>query len=349
MQRHRRRNYASSVRYAWALFWQFRWTMAALAFAWAVGTFLYALTPHSQFTGDTPLLFQSAHATWMALLAQPVGQPENWYLAVLTGLYPLLGVILIGEGVIRFAFLLMSKREGEKEWMRVMAVAESGHVVLCGIGHLGFRVLEQLVASQVPVVVIEKDGGGRFVSQAKALGVAVLLMDMKDDQSLVEANVAKARVIVVATNDDMANLEVALDARRMNPKIRVIMRLFDQQIASKISGAFMVDSAFSSSALAAPMVAAMSLDSKILASFVVGGVPHVTVEVPVETGGTLIGKRISELEQTYKARVLARTPKGGQSQSPPPLDGVVTAGDVLVIYTASARLAKLSADGILAK
>ncbi|NJL18652.1 MAG: hypothetical protein HC938_17335 [Nitrospira sp.] len=42
-------------------------------------------------------------------------------------------------------------------------------------------------------------------------------------------------MIVIATNDDMANLEVALDARRLNPKIRVLMRLYDQQIAAKIA------------------------------------------------------------------------------------------------------------------
>jgi voltage-gated potassium channel len=63
--------------------------------------------------------------------------------------------------------------------------------------------------------------------------------------------VAVARAIVIASNDDHANLEVALDARRMNPGIGVVRRLFDQQVATKIKPAFTVDEVFSVSALAA--------------------------------------------------------------------------------------------------
>ena len=87
----------------------------------------------------------------------------------------------------------------------------------------------------------------------------VLVRDMKEDQALIDAGVQHARTIIIATNDDMANLEVALDARRMNPKIRVIMRLFDQRIADKFKEAALIDEAFSSAALAAPMVAEMAL------------------------------------------------------------------------------------------
>lgn len=70
-----------------------------------------------------------------------------------------------------------------------------------------------------------------------------------------------ARAIIIATNDDMANLEVALDARRMNPKIRVIMRLFDQRMADKFKEAALIDEAFSPAALAAPILAEMALRS----------------------------------------------------------------------------------------
>ena len=85
----------------------------------------------------------------------------------------------------------------------------------------------------------------------------ILIRDMKEDQALIDAGVAHARAIIIATNEDMANLEVALDARRLNPKIRILMRMFDQQIASKIKDAFAIDHAFSSAALAAPIVAEM--------------------------------------------------------------------------------------------
>ena len=45
----------------------------------------------------------------------------------------------------------------------------------------------------------------------------------------------------------------------MNPKIRVVMQMFNEQIAHKISDVLDVDFAFSTSTLAAPTVANMAL------------------------------------------------------------------------------------------
>jgi voltage-gated potassium channel len=216
-------------------------------------------------------------------------------------------------------------------------------VILCGLGNLGFRVLEQLVSSDIPVVVLEKNPDGKFLGKAREIDVPVLVRDMKEDRSLLEAGVEHARAIIIATNDDMANLEVALDARRLNSAIRVIMRLFDQQIAQKISGALSVDVVFSASAIAAPMVAAMSLETKVLSSSMIAGVPHVMCEVTVNDGSPMAGRRISELELGFAARVLACTPTAAATQSPPPPATTVNVGDTLVVHTASAQLATLAA------
>src|SRR4029078_10701904 len=91
--------------------------------------------------------------------------------------------------------------------------------------------------------------------------VPVMVRDMKEDQALVDAGIEHARAIVICANNSLANLEVGLDARRMHPKIRVVMRLFDEQIVHKLSDAMDVDVAFSSSTLAAPIVGVMAAQS----------------------------------------------------------------------------------------
>jgi hypothetical protein len=48
----------------------------------------------------------------------------------------------------------------------------------------------------------------------------------------------------------------------MNPRIRILMRLFDQQIADKLKEVKLIDEAFSSTALAAPVVAKMVRDTR---------------------------------------------------------------------------------------
>jgi voltage-gated potassium channel len=330
--------------YVRAIVYEFRWTLLGLIFVLAVGTCLYLKTP-GEFDDKHPRTFLNAlFATWMAMLAQPINAPPTtWYLNLLCGFYPVVGFVLIGEGVVRLALLMASKRRGEKEWMRVMASTYRDHVVVCGVGRLGIRVLAELVSAGVPAVGVEKDEAGRFLPQARQLGAPILVGDMKDDAVLVSAGIPYARAVVIATNDDMGNLEVALDSRRLNPEIRVVMGLFDQSIASKIANAFLVDVAFSASTLAAPMVAAMSLGTKALSSSLIAGIPHVSAEVQIQGASALVGKRVEEAEHQFCCKILARTPVRGPIQLPAESRTVIEAGDLLVVHTPSSQMATVAA------
>ena len=328
--------------YTLSMFREFRWTLYGLASAMCFGMLAY----HShQFDSGYRLSWAlSAYHSWMLLLAQPRdSSPPGLLLGLMAMGYPVIGFILVGEGVVRLALLLSSKRAGHKEWFRIMASTFQDHIVLCGLGHLGFRVLQQLLDLKLQVVVLEKHRSSQHLTHAKELGAVVLLRDMKEDQALIDASIKSARAIIICTNDDMANLEVAMDSRRLNPNIRVIMRLFDQQIALKISDAFKIDAAFSSSTLAAPIVAALSLNATTLSSYFIGTVQHVAVEITVEPASRLIGKLISEIEMGYQARVLARTTAAGQLHSPPQPAMIIEPGDQLVVHTPSAQLATISA------
>ncbi|HVV81832.1 MAG TPA: NAD(P)-binding protein [Kofleriaceae bacterium] len=344
-QRRRRHDLRTTWFYTLTILREFRATLAALAAILAVGTLLHAITPQPELGGARPGLLTSAYGAWMMLFAQPpFNPPATWYLELAAGLYPLLGVVLIGEGIVRFALLMMSRRRGEKEWMRVKASTYRDHVVLCGLGHLGFRVLQQLIHIERPVVAIEKDPSCRFLDEARATGVPVLVRDMKDDQALVEAGVPYARTILIATNDDMANLEVALDARRLNPRIRISMRQYDQTLAGKFKEAFDIDFAFSSSALAAAAVAATSMPCRVVAAYDVDGKPYVTAEVRIDRGSPLAGRTLADLEASFAARVVCRTPAGGPPEAPPAAAATVVAGDALLIHAAVASMERLTAD-----
>lgn len=325
-----------------AVVYEFRWTLLSLCLAAAVGTAVFATGTVD--AGQRPGFWRALYGAWMALLAQQVFTPGPWYVGLINAIYPLLGLVLIGEGVIRFGWLMISRRRGEKEWMNVMASTYRDHVIIAGLGHLGYRIYEQLRDANVDVVIVDTDDDNPFVLQAKADGAAVLIRDMQEDQSLIDAGVQHARAIIIATNKDMANLEAALDARRMNPNIRVVMRLFDQRIAEKIRGALTVDVAFSSSSLAAPIVAAMALETKVLSSIVIGGVPHVVSELKISSTSALAGKRVDEIEQGYSMRILARTSRDNAPvQSPPTPATVVQPDDTLVVHTATKQLASLGA------
>jgi Trk K+ transport system NAD-binding subunit len=324
--------------YALALLYEFRFTLIALALCVFVGGMLHWRTRSAG--GEYPTAMQAFFNAWMALLNQN-NTTDPWYLALISGFYPLLGFVIIGEGIVRLSILLVSKKHGEKEWMKVMASVYRDHVVLCGLGKLGVRVLQELVATGVPIVVLEKDENNRFLPQANAMNVPVLVRNMKEDQSLIDAGVAYAQAVIIATNDDMANIEVAIDSRRLNPKIRVVMRLFEQTIAEKISGAFIVDAAFSASSLSAPMVAAMALETRTVHAMMINGVQYVAAEVMIREGSPLIGRSISDVERAHACRVLALT-RNGNTLSPPELSDAIACGDTLIAHTASEKLTALA-------
>lgn len=342
--RQRRRSFLVAWLYFLAVVREFCWNLLALVAVSFLGGILYWITPQADLAGHRPSFGTALYGAWMSLLAQPIYSPsDKWYLLLLCAVYPILGILLIGEGFVRFAMLMVSRTRGEKEWMRVMASTYRNHVILCGIGHLGARVLQELVAANVHVVVLEKDQHSGMLPVARELGVSVLVRNMREDQALVDAGITEARAIIIATNDYMANLEVALDSRRLNPKIRVIMRLFDQAIASKISNALSIDVAFSSAALAAPIVAAMCLEAHLLSSCVIAGVPYVTSEINVSAGSSMADRRLDHLEAAHAMRVLARTPYRGKTQSPPASSDMVAGGDVLIVHLPTAQLAALAA------
>lgn len=342
--RHKRRDFRTMVLYGLAILRMFRGTLLLLAGMMILAAVLYRVTPQPELSGGRPTLELSFYGAWMALFAQPIFQrPDALHLAILQSTYPLFGVVLIGEGIVRFALLMMSRRRGEKEWMLVMASTYRDHVILAGLGNLGYRVLEQLLLQKRSVVVIEKNPAGRFLDQARAEHVPIIIRDMKDDDALREAGIEFARSVILATDDDLANVETAIDARRMNPSIKVALRLFDQQLAAKLRALFAFDVPFSSSALAAPAVAAMVMGNRVLAAFSLAGVPYVAVELELDRRSPLAGTTVASFEADHGLRLLARVPRKGEPQTPPAPTVLLDEGDTLSVHIAAARLDAVAA------
>ena len=61
----------------------------------------------------------------------------------------------------------------------------------------------------------------------------------------------------------------------------------------------------------APLVAAMSLRTRVIGSTVIGGVSHVVTEVVAADGGGLSGRRVDDVAREFAVKVLALTPAGG--------------------------------------
>jgi len=292
--------------------------------------------------GRKPDWFESLFATYSLFALQPVYPlPPSWPLRFVYFSYPLFGLLVVADTVVRVALLLFSRQENQKEWTKVLASTYRDHIILCGLGRVGYRILERLLGWHLEVVVIEKSENSPFVQRLQRLGVPLLMLDARGEDALMMAGIKHARTLIIATNDDLANVEIALDGRRLNPKVRVVLRMFDENIATKLRDAFHLDVAFSSAAVAAPLVAGSVLELEILGAFMLDGREIFTAKLTLKEGSPLIGVSLSELRQQHKVMVLShKRPDKPLIYSPPGTEKL-TLGDALVVHGELAELRRI--------
>src|SRR5262249_53337593 len=128
-------------------------------------------------------------------------------------------------------YLLRARLGGALE---VRRIPDSGHVIVCGLGNIGYRIVEELLSYGERVVVIELSRDGRFVTTVRRLGGPVIIGDATVREVLRQAHSPTARAVIAATSNDLINLEVALLVRDLNATERVVVRLTDPNLADTL-------------------------------------------------------------------------------------------------------------------
>ena len=289
--------------------------------------------------GRRPDWSESLFATYSLFAMQPVYPlPADWALRFVYFVYPLLGLLVVADTVVRVALLLFSRQENQKEWTKVLASTYRDHIILCGLGRVGYRILERLLGWHLDVVVIEKSNDSPFVQRVQQRKVPLLLLDARQEESLITAGIEHAHTLIIATNDDLGNVEIALDGRRLNPKVRVVLRMFDDTIAGKLADAFHLDVAFSSAAVAAPLVAASVLDLEIIGSFALEGRELFTAKLHVPDQSPLVGQTLGQVANHHRVMILSRKTQSGTMQFSPAPSDPIEAGDCVVVHGELAEL-----------
>ena len=213
----------------------------------------------------------------------------------------------------------------------MLASSYSNHIVLVGFGKLGYRVFNVLRKLGEAVVVIERDANNQFLEEVRRDGSPLLIGDARREALLAEANISKARSIILATNDDLANVEIALDAQQLNSKIRIVLRMFDQNMADKISNGFNIQMAASAAALSAPTFATSAISPSVVGSFVVGKQLVVMQRWLVRRNGPFAGKTIAQVMSEFGIGVAEHTRPDTAPSIFPAAETILEPGDGLVV------------------
>ncbi len=204
------------------------------------------------------------------------------------------------------------------------------HIVVCGLGTIGYRIVEQLARMGVPVVAVELREDGPFVQAARALGIPILFANARQPETLEAARVGQARCLVVATDDDVANLETALNASALNPGLRIVLRLFHPDFAARVERTFDIHISRSPSALAAPAFAAAAEGERVIGTVPLDVEALIFARTCLESGSGAEGETVAGLEESTEARVLLLADDGRECWLPPK-ESVLVAGQELVV------------------
>jgi len=106
------------------------------------------------------------------------------------------------------------------------------HVIVCGFGRIGQAICKDLTDMGVQCLVLDRDD--HRVGGAQEHQIPVLAGNATSDQSLLEAGIERAAILVAALSNDSDNLFVALAARDLNPNLTVIARGEDKSIETRM-------------------------------------------------------------------------------------------------------------------
>lgn len=106
------------------------------------------------------------------------------------------------------------------------------HVVVCGYGSVGQKVVDILIESNVQFVIIEIDAAK--AARVKELGHKVLEGDATLSKILRDANIESAKAIAIVMDNDAKNLFAVLTARDLNKDIFIATRANDDFVREKL-------------------------------------------------------------------------------------------------------------------
>ncbi|MGO9958890.1 MAG: NAD-binding protein [Solirubrobacteraceae bacterium] len=179
------------------------------------------------------------------------------------------------------------------------------HVVVCGLGNMGFRLLGEFIEQGVQVVAIERDDDSRHVAAARRMGIPVVVGDATLTETLKAAQVERAQAVVTATDNDVADLQAAVNARAIHPDVRIILRLFDNELSTAVEQRFKIHISRSTAVIAAPVFATEMLGHGLVNTVHVGGEALAFGECDVVANGPAASKPVSDLHASRDLRVLA--------------------------------------------
>jgi voltage-gated potassium channel len=341
--KHRWRHFQASARDLTILLKEFRAPLLWFSFAIIGGGLLYNFIAKLV---NEPIdsLVESIYTVLIATFLQPANRefPHHIALQLFHFFMPVVGLIVLAQGLADFSVLLFNRRARTKEWEMAVASTLRKHIILVGLGHLGYRVALKLHDMGEQIAVIEFNADTDTLNAARNLGIPVIHDDATRPVALEAANIKDARTIIMASQNDAMNLQIALKARSINPKINVVLRIFDDDFAHALQEQFGFI-ALSATEMAAPVFAAAAAGVDVTNPISVEGQLLSLARITISDDAPFAHKTVGYVEDNYHLNIVLLR-HDHQSEMHPTNQSQLHVGDVLAVLGGPEQLQTLLFD-----
>lgn len=253
-------------------------------------------------------------------------------------------MMLVGAGIIGICYALLNDYVlGTRltEYWDVARVPQRHHYIICGLGGMGIQIAKELHTNGYDIVAIEQDPNSRFLNTARSMQIPVIQGSASLPATLEAANVKQASALLAVTSSDMSNLEIALTAKGLAPKLSVIVRNQDSHFALMVQQVFEFEGVLNPTELAAPAFAAAAIGGRILGNGMTADSLWVSLATLITPKHPFCGHRIQDAAKSADFVPLYLETNCQTIHGWDLLNCCLSAGDVLYLTMPANRLDQL--------
>jgi Trk K+ transport system NAD-binding subunit len=176
------------------------------------------------------------------------------------------------------------------------------------------------------------------------MGFPVIVGDARREEELQGANITHARAMIICTQDDSMNLQIAFNARKHNPNINIVVRIFDEEFGRTINEQFGFR-AMSATGMSAPVFATAATGADVTRPLTIEGESLSLAKLIVPSRSRLVDMSMAEVEDIYDVSVVFLR-RSNESDFHPAGGRTLEAEDTIAIFGGQAQIGRLVNDNL---
>ena len=218
--------------------------------------------------------------------------PIPWWMQFFSLGLTVVGTVFVG---VLYALLTQALLSSRFEFVKQrLPLPQGNHVVIVGMGRVGHKIATMLKQFKQPLA------GITFVPdfyQQYAAKIPLILGNHK--QALSNVNLERAKSVVLVTDDEIANLELALTTKALNSRLNLVIRTSGIRLSRHLTELLPEAQILGVYAAAAAVFAGAAFGENILSLLRLGNQPVLVTEYQIETDDTLEGLLLADIAYGY--------------------------------------------------